>query len=93
MILNGGCKHICIPSTNKQKTCRCTTGYQPDGEKGCKAYDKFAIVSQLEMMRGYSLDGAGEAMTPVAGRGKFLIFALDNCIVVITYNLKNDEIS
>lgn len=70
MVANGGCEHICIPKINKQRTCRCTTGYQADGEKGCKPYDKFAIVSQLEMMRGYSLDGAEEAMTPVAGTGK-----------------------
>lgn len=69
MVANGGCEHICIPKMSKQRTCRCTTGYQADGEKGCKPYDKFAIVSQLEMMRGYSLDGAGEAMTPVAGAG------------------------
>lgn len=54
---------------NNKRTCRCTIGYQTDGEKGCKPYDKFAIVSQLEMMRGYSLDDTGEAMTPVSGTG------------------------
>lgn len=72
MVGNGGCEHICIPKINKQRTCRCTTGYKPDGEKACKAYDTFAIVSQLEIVRGYSLDGAGEAMSPIAGPGKSL---------------------
>ncbi|KAK4320921.1 hypothetical protein Pmani_008239 [Petrolisthes manimaculis] len=67
MIGNGGCAHIYIPKRGKQRTCRCTTGFKADGEKACKPYEKFAIVSQLEIMRGYSLDGAGEAMTPVAG--------------------------
>ncbi|XP_064102114.1 low-density lipoprotein receptor-related protein 2-like [Macrobrachium nipponense] len=66
---NGGCEHICIPKSNKQRSCRCTTGYKPDGEKACKPYEKFAIVSQLEIVRGYSLDGAGEAMSPIAGPG------------------------
>lgn len=70
---NGGCSHICIPKRGKQRTCRCTTGFKAEGEKACKPYEKFAIVSQLEIMRGYSLDGAGEAMTPVAGPGKMNI--------------------
>ncbi|KAK8402469.1 hypothetical protein O3P69_000706 [Scylla paramamosain] len=73
LVGNGVCDHICIPMISKQKnwqrTCRCTTGYQADGENGCKPYNKFVVVSQLEMMRGYSLDGAGEAMSPVAGTG------------------------
>nr|XP_045622888.1 low-density lipoprotein receptor-related protein 2-like isoform X5 [Procambarus clarkii] len=69
MVGNGGCEHICIPKISKQRACRCTTGYKADGEKACKPYDKFAIVSQLEIVRGYSLDGAGEAMSPIAGPG------------------------
>lgn len=69
MVGNGGCEHICIPKINKQRTCRCTTGYKADGEKGCKPYDKFAIVSQLDIVRGFSLDGAGEAMAPIAEPG------------------------
>lgn len=72
MVGNGGCEHICIPKVNKQRTCRCTTGYKADGEKGCKPYDKFAIVSQLDIVRGFSLDGAGEAMAPIAEPGQFI---------------------
>ncbi|CAL4174127.1 unnamed protein product, partial [Meganyctiphanes norvegica] len=69
MVGNGGCKHICIPKLANERVCRCTTGYKADGDTQCKPYDKFSIVSQLDIVRGYSLDGAGEAMAPIAGPG------------------------
>lgn len=69
MVGNGGCEHICIPKINNLRVCRCSTGYQPEEETKCKPYKSFAIVSQLEIVRGYSLEEAAEAMTPIAGTG------------------------
>lgn len=47
----------------------CGTGYQSDGESGCKAYQSFAIVSELEKARGFSLEDHSEAMSPISGSG------------------------
>lgn len=47
----------------------CGTGFQSDGETGCKAYQSFAIVSELEKARGFSLDDHSEAMVPISGSG------------------------
>ena len=67
---NGTCEHICIPKNNNQRVCLCSTGYKKEQETRCKPYKSFAIVSQLDIVRGYSLDGAAEAMKPIAGPGK-----------------------
>ena len=54
----------------------CTSGYKADGDTQCKPYDRFAIVSQLDIVRGYSIDGAGEAMAPIAGPGNSTVYSL-----------------
>ena len=70
IIGNGTCEHICIPKINNQRVCRCSTGYQPDEETRCKPYKSFAIVSQLDIVRGYGLEDAAEAMAPISGPGE-----------------------
>jgi low density lipoprotein-related protein 2 len=39
-------------------------------ETACTPYDSFAIVSQLKLARGFSIKDSGEAMMPIAGKGK-----------------------
>ncbi|UYV70470.1 hypothetical protein LAZ67_7003147 [Cordylochernes scorpioides] len=66
---NGGCAHLCIPAGGNKRHCLCSTGYLPDGETSCKPYHSFAIVSELDKARGFSLEDHAEAMAPIAGPG------------------------
>ncbi|KAL4708620.1 hypothetical protein ACJJTC_001059, partial [Scirpophaga incertulas] len=66
---NGGCAHICVPADGGARVCECSIGYRKEAEVSCTPYRSFAVVSQLELVRGFALQGAAEAMTPVAGRG------------------------
>ncbi|KFM82299.1 Low-density lipoprotein receptor-related protein 2, partial [Stegodyphus mimosarum] len=66
---NGDCQQLCIPLANNKRKCLCGTGFQSDGETGCKAYQSFAIVSELEKARGFGLEDASEAMAPISGAG------------------------
>ena len=68
----GGCSHICIPFGRNQRKCGCSIGYvRGDSETDCKPYKTYAIVSQLDMARGFDLSSgnAAEAMVPIAGKG------------------------
>lgn len=66
---NGNCEQICVPLGGSTRKCLCGSGFTTDGETRCKAYRSFAIVSQLEKARGFSLLDHGEAMSPIAGPG------------------------
>ncbi|XP_076061029.1 low-density lipoprotein receptor-related protein megalin isoform X2 [Oratosquilla oratoria] len=66
---NGGCEQICIPAKDNRRVCRCSTGYKTKDDTMCQPYDKFAIVSFLKLVRGYSLEDASEAMAPIVGPG------------------------
>ncbi|XP_015909717.1 low-density lipoprotein receptor-related protein 2 isoform X1 [Parasteatoda tepidariorum] len=66
---NGECQQLCIPLANNERKCMCGTGFQSDGETGCRAYQSFAIVSELEKARGFSLEDHSEAMAPISGSG------------------------
>lgn len=66
---NGDCQQLCIPLAFNKRKCMCGTGFQSDGETGCKAYRSFAIISELEKARGFSLDDHSEAMVPISGSG------------------------
>ena len=70
-INNGGCEHICVPSATDDQghICLCSTGYKKEENK-CTPYTSFAIVSQLKVVKGYSLEDHSEAMMPITGPGK-----------------------
>ncbi|TMS22383.1 Low-density lipoprotein receptor-related protein 2 [Larimichthys crocea] len=67
---NGGCPHLCLPKPNNQKTCACTTGFNPsqDGTR-CEQFESFAIVSTTKYIRGFHINSSdhSEAMAPVGG--------------------------
>lgn len=74
---NGGCNQMCIPAESGTRTCLCSIGYKKDADITCSPYSTFAIVSQLDISRGFSLKDSSEAMTPIAGPGKLLFLSLD----------------
>lgn len=72
-INNGGCEQICIPSDGKTRVCTCSVGYKKENEINCVPYKTFAVVSQLDLTRGYSLKDSSEAMVPIAGPGHHIL--------------------
>ncbi|KAI5632398.1 low-density lipoprotein receptor domain class A domain-containing protein [Phthorimaea operculella] len=70
---NGGCDQICIPSDSGSRVCACSVGYRKENENECVPYKTFAVVSQLDLIRGYSLDSSAEAMVPVTGQGHHIL--------------------
>lgn len=70
---NGGCEHICVPQEGGQKTCICGIGHRKEDELSCVPYKTFAVVSQLDVTRGYSLKDSAEAMQPIAGPGHHIL--------------------
>lgn len=70
---NGGCEHICLPHENGQRLCQCAIGYRKENEVNCLPYKTFAVVSQLDVTRGYSLKDSSEGMVPIAGSGHHIL--------------------
>ncbi|KAJ0178036.1 hypothetical protein K1T71_005859 [Dendrolimus kikuchii] len=70
---NGGCEQICIPSEGGSRICACSIGYRKENEVNCVPFKTFAVVSQLDLIRGYSLDSSSEAMVPVTGQGHHIL--------------------
>ncbi|XP_052741747.1 low-density lipoprotein receptor-related protein 2 [Bicyclus anynana] len=70
---NGGCEQICIPSEGGSRICTCSIGYRKENEVNCVPFKTFAVVSQLDLIRGYSLDNSAEAMVPVTGPGHHIL--------------------
>lgn len=66
---NGGCEQLCIPHEGGTRVCSCSVGYKKENEVSCTAYKTFAVVSQLDITRGYSLKDSAEAMVPITGPG------------------------
>lgn len=50
--------------------CGCSVGYVKEDDVHCSAYKNFAIVTQLDITRGFSLTDSAEAMVPISGPGK-----------------------
>lgn len=67
---NGGCEQLCIPSEGFARKCSCSVGYTREDEVHCAPYKNFAIVTQLDITRGFSLTDSSEAMVPISGPGK-----------------------
>lgn len=70
---NGGCSQICIPSEGNNRVCACSIGYKMDNENQCIPQKTFAIVSQLDLARGYNLSDFSEAMVPITGSGHHIL--------------------
>lgn len=70
---NGRCEQICLPAENGSHTCACGIGYKKETEVSCIPYKTFAVVSQLDMTRGYSLKDSSEAMVPITGGGHHVL--------------------
>ncbi|CAK1544808.1 unnamed protein product [Leptosia nina] len=91
---NGGCEQICIPSDGSKfggaRVCACSIGYRKENEVNCVPYKTFAVVSQLDIIRGYSLDDSAEAMVPVTGLGHHILHVdihfSDNYIYWVEFN-------
>lgn len=69
---NGGCEQLCIPSDNNNRVCACSVGFRKENQVNCSPYKTFAVVSQLDITRGYSLKDSSEAMVPISGPSKNL---------------------
>lgn len=87
---NGGCEQICLPGEEKTRNCACSVGYKKENEVNCVPYKTFAVVSQLDMTRGYSLKDSSEAMVPIAGPGHHILHVdvhyKDNWIYWVEFN-------
>ncbi|GAB6028318.1 hypothetical protein CHUAL_002491 [Chamberlinius hualienensis] len=64
---NGRCQHICVPATNNQRTCVCSTGFRLKDKIQCESYQSFVVTAQANTMRGFSIDDKSEAMQPLSG--------------------------
>ncbi|XP_049818680.1 low-density lipoprotein receptor-related protein 2 [Aethina tumida] len=72
LINNGGCEQLCLPAEGKSRTCACGIAYKKN-ENGCEPFKSFAVVTQLDMTRGFSLKDSSEAMTPISGNGHHIL--------------------
>lgn len=70
---NGGCAQICIPAEGGFRTCACSIGYRKDSNLQCSPQKTFAIVSQLDLARGYNLTDHSEGMVPITGPGHHIL--------------------
>lgn len=70
---NGGCEQICLPSSGGTRVCACGMEYKRISDTKCEAFKTFAVVSQLDVARGYSLDDPKEAMIPISGPGHHIL--------------------
>ncbi|KAF7489353.1 hypothetical protein SSS_07649 [Sarcoptes scabiei] len=87
---NGGCQQLCIPDSNNQRKCLCSTGFRTDGQTNCQPYKSFAVVSLLNKMQGFSLEDHAEAIQPIAGPGHNIlhidVHVVKNHIYWVEYN-------
>lgn len=70
---NGGCEHLCIPGEGGSRVCTCGIGYKKENEISCSPYKSFAVVSQLDVTRGFSLKDSSDAMVPISGTGHHIL--------------------
>ncbi|XP_064475155.1 prolow-density lipoprotein receptor-related protein 1-like [Ornithodoros turicata] len=55
---NGNCSHLCLPTSEATRVCKCSTGYVPDATNSskCVGYEEFLLYSINYEIRGVSLD-------------------------------------
>ncbi|XP_070148921.1 low-density lipoprotein receptor-related protein 2 [Polyergus mexicanus] len=73
LINNGGCEQLCLPASGGTRVCACGMDYRKVSEINCEPYKTFAVVTQLDVARGYSLKDFKEAMIPIAGIGHHIL--------------------
>ncbi|XP_043484789.1 low-density lipoprotein receptor-related protein 2 [Leptopilina heterotoma] len=73
LVNNGGCDQLCLPSAGGTRVCDCGVGYRKTADTRCEPYKTFAVVTQLDVVRGYSLTDSKEAMVPIAGIGHHIL--------------------
>ncbi|KAF0767414.1 low-density lipoprotein receptor-related protein 2, partial [Aphis craccivora] len=70
---NGGCQQFCIPSENGNRVCACSVGYKKEFDIKCTPHSSFAVVSQVDLVRGYSLTDTLDAIVPISGPGHHIL--------------------
>ncbi|KAK0162271.1 hypothetical protein PV327_008621 [Microctonus hyperodae] len=70
---NGGCQQLCLPSAGGRNVCACSMEYKMVGGTKCEPYTTFAVVTQLDVAKGYSLNDDKEAMIPITGTGHHIL--------------------
>lgn len=70
---NGDCEQLCLPASGGTRVCACGMEYKKVTETRCEPYKTFAVVTQLDVARGYSLKDSKEAMIPIAGLGHHIL--------------------
>ncbi|XP_014481783.1 PREDICTED: low-density lipoprotein receptor-related protein 2 [Dinoponera quadriceps] len=73
LINNGGCEQLCLPASGGTRVCACGMEYRKISDTRCEPYKTFAVVTQLDVARGYSLKDSKEAMIPIAGVGHHIL--------------------
>jgi len=73
LINNGGCEQLCLPASGGTRVCACGMEYRKISDTRCESYKTFAVVTQLDVARGYSLKDSKEAMVPIAGVGHHIL--------------------
>ncbi|KAF4524942.1 hypothetical protein B566_EDAN012698 [Ephemera danica] len=87
---NGGCQQLCIPAPGNTRKCACSIGHRIENEVNCSPYNSFAVVAQLDITRGFSLQDSSEAMVPISGPGHHIlhvdVHVADNWIYWVEFN-------
>lgn len=89
-INNGGCEQICLPASGGTRVCACGMEYRKVSDTSCEPFKTFAVVTQLDVARGYSLKDAKEAMVPISGMGHHIlhvdVYTAGNWIYWVEFN-------
>ncbi|XP_051792178.1 low-density lipoprotein receptor-related protein 2 [Erpetoichthys calabaricus] len=73
---NGGCQQLCLAKDGGQRSCGCTTGFEPTPDGlSCTEYESFAVVSTYKTIRGFHINSSdhSEAMVPISGQNRYTI--------------------
>lgn len=89
-INNGDCEQICLPASGGTRVCACGMEYRKVSDTSCEPFKTFAVVTQLDVARGYSLKDAKEAMVPISGIGHHIlhvdVYTAGNWIYWVEFN-------
>ncbi|XP_067141896.1 low-density lipoprotein receptor-related protein 2 isoform X5 [Centruroides vittatus] len=89
-LANGGCQQICVPLPSAKHRCLCGIGYHTEEETKCKPYTSFAMISELDKARGFSLEDHAEATVPISGPGHNIlhldVHVAQNHVYWVEYN-------
>ncbi len=59
---NGGCQHICLPSSRSASgvQCRCGDGFELQSDSSCLPYKQFILYATSQLIRGFPLNSAND---------------------------------